>query len=168
MEAIALCLCRSWTKQINPEFLLINCQSPSDFDLNLVPITVISLSGENFAHATKLFLSHYLILLMISCIFPCIFDACMRMLILFGISSSFSIVIHHILFDIWPEDMTKLYFLTIYSLGAVQKIMWKLNKSIAKELLPTQPVDFTIEPWWGICLVNFTLEEFKVLQPIVL
>jgi hypothetical protein len=40
--------------------------------------------------------------------------------------------------------------------------MWKLNKSIAKELLPTQPVDFPIEPWWGVCLVNFTLEEFKV------
>ncbi|XP_043722611.1 protein FAM91A1-like isoform X2 [Telopea speciosissima] len=41
--------------------------------------------------------------------------------------------------------------------------MWKLNKSIAKELLPTQPVDFSIEPWWGVCLVNFTLEEFKKL-----
>lgn len=40
--------------------------------------------------------------------------------------------------------------------------MWKLNKSIAKELLPVQPVDITIEPWWGVCLVNFTLEEFKV------
>jgi len=46
--------------------------------------------------------------------------------------------------------------------------MWKLNKSIAKELLPTQPVDFPIEPWWGVCLVNLNLEEFKVgyvLQP---
>ncbi|XP_068643279.1 uncharacterized protein [Aristolochia californica] len=41
--------------------------------------------------------------------------------------------------------------------------MWKLNKSIAKELLPTLPVDFAIEPWWGVCLVNFTLEEFKKL-----
>ncbi|KAH7567713.1 hypothetical protein JRO89_XS07G0129500 [Xanthoceras sorbifolium] len=49
------------------------------------------------------------------------------------------------------------------SSGAIQKIMWKLNKSIAKELLPTQPADFTIEPWWGVCLVNFTLEEFKKL-----
>ena len=39
--------------------------------------------------------------------------------------------------------------------------MWKLNKSIAKEMLPTQPVDFQVEPWWGVCLVNFTLEEFK-------
>ncbi|XP_024019301.1 uncharacterized protein LOC21405220 [Morus notabilis] len=45
-----------------------------------------------------------------------------------------------------------------------EKIMWKLNKSIAKELLPTQPVDFAIEPWWGVCLVNFTLEEFKRLS----
>ncbi|KAF8411411.1 hypothetical protein HHK36_003960 [Tetracentron sinense] len=45
-----------------------------------------------------------------------------------------------------------------------EKIMWKLNKSIAKELLPTQPVDFAIEPWWGVCLVNFTLEEFKKLS----
>ncbi|XP_031491948.1 uncharacterized protein LOC116258737 isoform X1 [Nymphaea colorata] len=44
-----------------------------------------------------------------------------------------------------------------------KKIMWKLNKSIAKELLPTQPVDFAIEPWWGVCLVNFTLEEFRKL-----
>lgn len=40
--------------------------------------------------------------------------------------------------------------------------MWKLNKSIAKELLPSQPVDFKIDPWWGVGLVNFTLEEFKV------
>ncbi|CAL5417840.1 unnamed protein product [Camellia sinensis] len=44
------------------------------------------------------------------------------------------------------------------------KIMWKLNKSIAKELLPIQPVDFVIEPWWRVCLVNFTLEEFKKLS----
>ncbi|CAL5414978.1 unnamed protein product [Camellia sinensis] len=45
-----------------------------------------------------------------------------------------------------------------------KKIMWKLNKSIAKELLPIQPVDFVIEPWWGVGLVNFTLEEFKKLS----
>lgn len=40
--------------------------------------------------------------------------------------------------------------------------MWKLNKSIAKELLPAQPADLAIEPWWGVRFVNFTLEEFKV------
>lgn len=40
--------------------------------------------------------------------------------------------------------------------------MWKLNKSIAKELLPALPADLAIEPWWGVRFVNFTLEEFKV------
>ncbi|PON49757.1 FAM [Parasponia andersonii] len=55
-------------------------------------------------------------------------------------------------------------FIDIMNKCRSKKIMWKLNKSIAKELLPTQPVDFAIEPWWGVCLVNFTLEEFKRLS----
>ncbi|XP_050238627.1 uncharacterized protein LOC126688071 isoform X3 [Mercurialis annua] len=55
-------------------------------------------------------------------------------------------------------------FIDIMNKCRSKKIMWKLNKSIARELLPTQPVDFTIEPWWGVCLVNFTLEEFKKLS----
>uniref|UniRef100_A0A2C9WE27 FAM91 N-terminal domain-containing protein n=1 Tax=Manihot esculenta TaxID=3983 RepID=A0A2C9WE27_MANES len=55
-------------------------------------------------------------------------------------------------------------FIDIMNKCRSKKIMWKLNKSIAKELLPAQPVDFAIEPWWGVCLVNFTLEEFKKLS----
>ncbi|XP_078440816.1 FAM91 carboxy-terminus protein isoform X2 [Wolffia australiana] len=54
-------------------------------------------------------------------------------------------------------------FIDIMNKCRSKKIMWKLNKSIAKEFLPTQPIDFAIEPWWGVCLVNFTLEEFKKL-----
>lgn len=54
-------------------------------------------------------------------------------------------------------------FIDIMNKCRSKKIMWKLNKSIVKELLPTQPVDFPIEPWWGVCLVNFTLEEFRKL-----
>ncbi|XP_039065514.1 protein FAM91A1-like [Hibiscus syriacus] len=55
-------------------------------------------------------------------------------------------------------------FIDIMNQCKSKKIMWKLNKSIAKELLPTQPVDFSIEPWWCICLVKFTVEEFKKLS----
>ncbi|XP_011626382.1 protein FAM91A1 isoform X1 [Amborella trichopoda] len=54
-------------------------------------------------------------------------------------------------------------FIDIMNKCRSKKIMWKLNKSIAKELLPSQPANFTIEPWWGVCLVNFTLEEFRKL-----
>nr|GLL48084.1 protein FAM91A1-like isoform X1 [Ipomoea trifida] len=62
----------------------------------------------------------------------------------------------------WPLESVDLFH-SSSDFGASQKIMWKLNKSIARELLPTQAVDFVIEPWWGVCLVNFTLEEFKKL-----
>ncbi|KAL9316131.1 hypothetical protein ACSQ67_017132 [Phaseolus vulgaris] len=55
-------------------------------------------------------------------------------------------------------------FIDIMNRCRSKKIRWKLNKSIAKELLPTQPVDFPIEPWWRVCLVNLTLEEFKKLS----
>ncbi|KAJ8772069.1 hypothetical protein K2173_027246 [Erythroxylum novogranatense] len=55
-------------------------------------------------------------------------------------------------------------FIDIMNKCRSKKIMWKLNKSIAKELLPTEPVDFAVESWWGVCLVNFTLEEFKKLS----
>ncbi|KAL7154824.1 hypothetical protein ABFS83_03G029400 [Erythranthe nasuta] len=55
-------------------------------------------------------------------------------------------------------------FIDIMNKCRSKKIMWKLNKSIAKELLPVEPVEFVIEPWWGVCLVNFTLEEFKKLS----
>ncbi|KAL5220798.1 hypothetical protein ABZP36_025511 [Zizania latifolia] len=55
-------------------------------------------------------------------------------------------------------------FIDIMNKCRSKKLMWKLNKSIAKELLPTQPVDFPIDPWWGVCLVNFTIEEFKKLS----
>lgn len=40
--------------------------------------------------------------------------------------------------------------------------MWKLNKSIVKEMLPTQPVNFRMEPWWVVCFVNLTTDEYRV------
>ncbi|KAJ9560475.1 hypothetical protein OSB04_005635 [Centaurea solstitialis] len=64
----------------------------------------------------------------------------------------------------WAGSIFFLYLIMYNDFGATQKIMWKLNKSIARESLPVQPVDITIEPWWGVCLVNFTLEEFKKLS----
>lgn len=44
----------------------------------------------------------------------------------------------------------------------MQKLMWKLNKSIVKEMLPTQPVDFRMEAWWIVCFVNLTTDEYRV------
>jgi hypothetical protein len=41
--------------------------------------------------------------------------------------------------------------------------MWKLNKSIVKDMLPVQPVIFPLEPWWAVGVVNLTVEEYRKL-----
>ncbi|XP_024528555.1 protein FAM91A1 isoform X1 [Selaginella moellendorffii] len=46
-----------------------------------------------------------------------------------------------------------------------KKFMWKMNKSIVKDMLPTVPVDIAIEPWWTVCVVNLSLEEYRKLSP---
>ncbi|KAH8938224.1 hypothetical protein BDL97_16G070600 [Sphagnum fallax] len=43
------------------------------------------------------------------------------------------------------------------------KLMWKLNKSIVKDMLPVQPVHFPLEPWWAVGVVNLTVEEYRKL-----
>lgn len=47
----------------------------------------------------------------------------------------------------------------------MQKLMWKLNKAIAKEYLPEQPQDFEVQPWWLVSVVNLSLEEYRVTFP---
>ncbi|KAI5079634.1 hypothetical protein GOP47_0005113 [Adiantum capillus-veneris] len=54
-------------------------------------------------------------------------------------------------------------FLDIMNKCRAKRLMWKLNKSIIKEMMPTQPVTFAIESWWTICVVNLSLEEFRKL-----
>jgi hypothetical protein len=41
--------------------------------------------------------------------------------------------------------------------------MWKLNKSIVKDMLPVHPVNFPLEPWWAVGVVNLTVEEYRKL-----
>lgn len=54
-------------------------------------------------------------------------------------------------------------FLEIMNKCRAKKLMWKLNKSIIREMMPTQPADFVIESWWAVCVVNLSLEEFRKL-----
>ncbi|KAH7301219.1 hypothetical protein KP509_23G016500 [Ceratopteris richardii] len=55
-------------------------------------------------------------------------------------------------------------FIDIMNKCRAKRIMWKLNKAIIKEMMPTQPVTFTIESWWTVCVVNLSLEEFRKLS----
>ncbi|BBN13036.1 hypothetical protein MPTK1_6g00290 [Marchantia polymorpha subsp. ruderalis] len=54
-------------------------------------------------------------------------------------------------------------FIDIMNKCRAKKLMWKLNKSIAKDMLPNNPVDFPIEPWWAVSIVNLSIEEYRRL-----
>lgn len=43
------------------------------------------------------------------------------------------------------------------------KLMWKINRAIVKEMLPVQPVEFTIGLDWRVCTVNISTEEHRKL-----
>ncbi|CAM6098822.1 unnamed protein product [Calypogeia fissa] len=55
-------------------------------------------------------------------------------------------------------------FIDIMNKCRAKKLMWKLNKSIARDMLPKVPVDFLIEPWWTVSIVNLTVEEFRKIS----
>ena len=35
-----------------------------------------------------------------------------------------------------------------------KKLLWRVNKSIAKEFLPTEPLTIELQPWWQVGVVN--------------
>lgn len=35
-----------------------------------------------------------------------------------------------------------------------KKLLWRVNKAIAKDLLPTEPLDPQLQPWWIAHIVN--------------
>ncbi|XP_024521965.1 protein FAM91A1 [Selaginella moellendorffii] len=45
-----------------------------------------------------------------------------------------------------------------------KKIMWRINKSFAKDLLPSEPADICIEAWWIINVVNLSQDEIRKLS----
>ncbi|GBG60524.1 hypothetical protein CBR_g5699 [Chara braunii] len=54
-------------------------------------------------------------------------------------------------------------FIDIMNKCRAKKLMWKINKSILKEHLPSAPVDFNIDSWWNVCVVNISNEEYRKL-----
>ncbi|CAI5512264.1 unnamed protein product, partial [Closterium sp. Naga37s-1] len=43
------------------------------------------------------------------------------------------------------------------------KLMWRVNRGIVKDMLPLEPVPFPIQPWWLVCVVNLTADEYRRL-----
>ena len=40
--------------------------------------------------------------------------------------------------------------------------MWRINRGVVKDMLPTTHARFRILPWWLVCLVNLSSDEYRV------
>eukprot|EP00798_Chlamydomonas_sp_ICE-L_P005845 gene5845-6131_t len=45
-----------------------------------------------------------------------------------------------------------------------KKLMWRVNRSVARELLPTEPLPVQMQPWWMVSVVNLGEAEFRELN----
>lgn len=45
-----------------------------------------------------------------------------------------------------------------------KRLMWRVNKSLAKEMLPTEPCDIDMQPWWTVNVVNLGLIAAEFLS----
>ncbi|KAJ7538572.1 hypothetical protein O6H91_11G054800 [Diphasiastrum complanatum] len=59
-------------------------------------------------------------------------------------------------------------FIAIMNKCRAKKLMWKINKSIVKDMLPAQPLDIPIDPWWTVAIVNLTSDEYRVMSLLFL
>ena len=47
-------------------------------------------------------------------------------------------------------------YIAIMNKCKAKKLLWRVNKSIAKEFLPVTPLDINVQPWWTVGVVNLS------------
>ena len=47
-------------------------------------------------------------------------------------------------------------YIAIMNKCKAKKLLWRVNKSIAKEFLPTSPLDINMQTWWRVGVVNLS------------
>jgi hypothetical protein len=45
-------------------------------------------------------------------------------------------------------------YIALMNACKAKKLLWRVNKGIARDLLPAAPLDIKMEPWWGVQVVN--------------
>ena len=45
-------------------------------------------------------------------------------------------------------------YIAIMNKCKAKKLIWRMNKSVVKDYLPTEPLDLDAQPWWGVNTVN--------------
>lgn len=45
-------------------------------------------------------------------------------------------------------------YIAVMNQCKAKKLLWRMNKSVARDFLPTQCLDVRMEPWWHVSVVN--------------
>lgn len=45
-------------------------------------------------------------------------------------------------------------YIALMNACKAKRLLWRVNKGIARDLLPAAPLDVKMEPWWGVQVVN--------------
>ncbi|WIA36338.1 hypothetical protein OEZ86_007659 [Tetradesmus obliquus] len=56
-------------------------------------------------------------------------------------------------------------YIALMNACKAKRLLWRVNKGIARDLLPAAPLDVKMEPWWGVQVVNVGEAEFRELTP---
>ncbi len=68
----------------------------------------------------------------------------------------------HTLFQVQAADIVQQVgigrneYIAIMNKCKAKKLLWRVNKSIAKEFLPVTPLDINMQPWWTVGVVNLS------------
>lgn len=78
------------------------------------------------------------------------------------IAHYFSVHGQHTLFQLQAADIVQQVgigrneYIAIMNKCKAKKLLWRVNKSIAKEFLPVTPLDINMQPWWTVGVVNLS------------
>jgi FAM91 N-terminus len=53
-------------------------------------------------------------------------------------------------------------YISIMNQCKAKKLLWRVNKALAKEFLPQEPLDVQMEPWWIVHVVNLGARRLHV------
>lgn len=56
-------------------------------------------------------------------------------------------------------------YIAIMNKCKAKKLLWRVNKSIAKEYLPVTPLDLNMQPWWTVGVVNLSEHLLSCIFP---
>jgi hypothetical protein len=51
-------------------------------------------------------------------------------------------------------------YIAILNACKAKKLLWRVNRGLARDFLPHEPLQFTVAPWWRLAVVSIGVLKF--------